>query len=334
MRLLVANLAAYANYVSREFACIMQELIGQYGWRHLDPATLDPASGSLSEEIMRRFRTLPELTLFWEGEQFCCSRAREIESLPCVKWFFVDDLHTRGRLEERRKAALLCDTVFASYGDQFAEFFPDVARGRRVIWLPHSASPDFALPINVRAANSLLLSGAIGPPYPLREQARKLMEEGFQGIVQHVHPGYHCDYDHDRHPGVGPGYARKIWAFRAALTDGSVRRYAVAKHFEIPATGALLVAEASIDPALGQLGFVPGVHYLSVRADQLEDQVASLRAVENHAALDQIRRAGQALVQERHCTTHRAALLQRLAGALSSFQPVDGPRAEVAQVRA
>jgi hypothetical protein len=246
MRLLIANLAAYSHYVSREFAWIIRELIDRYEWRHLDPSALAHGTGRLAEKIVRRLKAMPSLMLFWEHEDFVCSRAREIEHLPCRKWFFVDDLHHPDRREARRKASLLCDTILATYADRLPEFFPEVGRSCRVAWLPHSASPDFVLTANQHPGNLLLLSGAIASVYPMRMRLRALLAGGCDGILRLPHPGYHCECDYEIDPCVGPRFSKKIWECRAAFTDCLVHRYAVAKHFEIPATGALLVADTTI----------------------------------------------------------------------------------------
>jgi hypothetical protein len=123
IRLLVASLAAYSRYVSREFVSIMRELIGRYGWRHLEPSALMEGPGPLAEGLKRRVGMIPSLILFWEGEDLVSALAPEIEPL-CAKWFFVEDLHHRGQREARTNAALLCDTVLASYAYRFLEFFP------------------------------------------------------------------------------------------------------------------------------------------------------------------------------------------------------------------
>ena len=103
-----------------------------------------------------------------------------------------------------------------------------------------------------------------------------------------------------------------MWEHRAAFTDCTRFQYTVAKHFEIPATGALLVADSAIEGPLEELGFVPGFHYLSVSDENLEDRVSYVLCEEHHAELDQIRRNGQALVLARHRTSHRARLINDL----------------------
>lgn len=311
MRLIVAELGAYSHFVTREFSYIIRELIEAYGWRHLEPSAL--CGGAMRERLARHCGDFPEVILFWGGEGFLCEHDREVEKLPAAKWFVADDLHHHDSMPYRERAFLLCDTVLATYAYRFAEYFPDTAKSRRLVWLPHSASPDFALPFNSQARNELLLSGAMCNAYPLRQRVNALRESGFEGIAHLPHPGYHCQYEYGADVRIGRAFAKRMWEHRAAFTDCTVFQYAVAKHFEIPATGALLVADVSIEKPLGKLGFVPGVHYFPVSGEDLEDRVRYLLCGEHHAELDQIRRNGQALVLERHRTSHRAKLINDLA---------------------
>lgn len=310
MRLIVAELGAYSHFVTREFSYIIRELIEAYGWRHLKFSAL--RGGAMREQLARHCGDLPEVILFWGGEGFLCEHDREVKKLPASKWFVSDDLHHQDSIPYLETAFLLCDTVLATYAYRFAEYFPDAAESRRVVWLPHSASPDFALPFNYGARNKLFLSGAIANAYPLRQRLNALRESGFEGIVRLPHPGYHCEYDYGNDVRIGRAFARRIWEHRAAFTDCLVFRYAVAKHFEIPATGALLVADVSIAEPLGKLGFVAGVHYFPVSSGDLEDCVRYLLREDHHAELDRIRRNGQALVLARHRTSHRARLINDL----------------------
>jgi hypothetical protein len=92
----------------------------------------------------------------------------------------------------------------------------------------------------------------------------------------------------------------------AAFTDASRCLYVLAKHFEIPATGALLIADRAIAPQLATLGFADGVHYLSATIDDLERVVEEVLDDRNRAEIDAVRRRGHDLVHARHRTRDRA----------------------------
>lgn len=310
MRLIVADLGAYSHFVSREFSYIMRELIAVHGWQHLEPSRL--WGRAMREEIVRHCGELPQVILFWCGHLFLCAHQREIEKLNTAKWFVADDLHHLETMPLQEKAFRVCDTVLSTYAYRFEDFFPKMAKSRRIVWLPHSASPDFALSANSAPRNELFLSGAITEDYPLRERLNALRESGCKEIIRHEHPGYHCEYNYAGDSRVGRAFARRIWERRAAFTDCSIYRYAVAKHFEIPATGALLVADIALEEPLKELGFLPGVHYFPVSDAEFEERVRSLFCEEHHPELDRIRQNGQALVLARHRTSHRARLINDL----------------------
>jgi len=308
MKLLVSYLEALRTYVSREFYLIMSDLISNHGWRHIELDELFSRPGTIREKLIGEFGELPESILFWEGYEYLHMRSREIHQLDCRKAVFADDLHWWA--EQGRKTRLvgfaLCDTVLSSCGYLWDSFYPEFCGTKKVVWIPHSASPDFMLPYNRSPENSILLSGAISVHYPLRQQMRALYEHGSYPIAYHQHPGYYTGYDYESDPRVGGGYAQTINAYRAAFADSLIYRYVVAKYFEIPATGALLFADDAVREPLRQLGFIENRHYLPVSKENLEERILYILDERNHEELDEIRRSGQELVWERHKTSDRA----------------------------
>jgi hypothetical protein len=133
-----------------------------------------------------------------------------------------------------------------------------------------------------------------------------LHEQGSYAIAYHQHPGYQRSYDYDTDEEVGRGYAETIYKYRAAFTDCAIQKYVVAKYFEIPATGALLLADDAVGPQLRELGFIGNEHYLPASEDNLEERIRYVLDEGNHEELDEVRRRGQRLVWERHKTSDRA----------------------------
>jgi Glycosyl transferases group 1 len=311
MKVVVSEMRALGGYVSREFYCVMRELLENYGWRQIETAKLlhdpRPLRAALAAECGRE----PETILFWEGYHLLNARASEVLALDCRKCIFADDLHSWDAAMKRGKhvAYLLCDTILCAYAYAADAFFPALSSMREVVWAPHAAAPDFLLPFNERAENAVLLSGAVSEHYPLRRRLKALHDAGAYAVRYHAHPGYRCDFDHARDESVGRGYARAINRHRAAFTDAPKYGYLVAKYFEIPATGALLLADRSVAGPFRKLGFVDGVHYLSVSDEDLEEKIEYVLDEKNHGALDEVRRAGQRLVWARHQTRDRARLI-------------------------
>jgi hypothetical protein len=317
MKLIVAQLQCLDHYVSREFSFIIRELMDRFGWKQveLDDIWGDPRP--LRDAILGRFDADPEVILFWEGYGLINRHARQIEALDCRKAILADDLHWLNEAARWSKllAYLLCDVVISTYAYRFDELYPEASRLKRVVWSPHSASVDFLLPFNEAAENAVFLSGAVNSAYPLRQMLWALTGPEGDRVVRQPHPGYHCGYDHRRAAAVGPGYARILNRYRTSFTDGTIYLYTVAKVFEIPATGALLLVDSALRAPMQRLGFVDGEHYLSASAEDLVERIRYVLDESNHPRLDAIRRNGQALVWDRHKTSDRARLIDEVCRA-------------------
>lgn len=314
MKLLVSEMAAWGGYVSREYFYVMRELIERHGWRHVDSNRLWRDPRSFKAALLAEAGGMPETILFWESYHLLRERALELLRLDCHKCIFADDLHwwNEAMRMNKRLAYTVCDTVLASYAYTFEKFFPDIARAKELVWVPHAASPDFMLPFNKRPLEAVLLSGAVNHYYPLRLRVKAMHERDPERVAYRPHPGYHCGYDYESDASVGRGYARTLNQYRVCFTDSLKYGYVVAKYFEIPATGALLLADAAVGGQLARLGFVAGKHYVPVTGRDLEERVAYVLDEANRAALDEVRRAGQALVRERHQTADRARLIDEV----------------------
>lgn len=308
MKLIVSELEELRSYVSREFYHVMTDLITHFNWRHVETRKLWWARGTIRDALLEVCHELPETILFWEGYELLLARALEIQRLPCRKIILADDLHWWDAGMRTRKAVgfALCDTVISTVGYAWNKYYPEFARTKRVVWVPHSASPDFMVPYNPNPENAIFVGGSAGHYYPLREQMKALHAKDSYSLVFQPHPGYYTGYDYENNPNVGRQFARRINHYRAAFTDSSIFNYVVAKYFEIPSTGALLVADDSVSGPLTQLGFLENQHYLPVSAKNLEEKVAFVLDERNHEELDQVRKRGQQLVWDRHKTIDRA----------------------------
>lgn len=317
MKLIVSRLEELRTYVSREFYYVMQDLIRDHSWQHIETVTLWNRPGPLRRRLLDAFGALPHTILFWDSFDFLKDHAYEIHLLETRKVVLADDLHWWS--EPMRKDKLigfaLCGTVLSTCAYLWNKFYPEFVNSKKVVWIPHSASPDFMLDYNPQPKNAILLSGAVNQHYPLREQLKRLHDQRSYAISYHHHPGYHCGYDHEQDQNVGRGYAHKLNECRAGFTDSLTYGYVVAKYFEIPATGALLLADDAVSPQLQKLGFVEYEHYLPVSMENLEQRIRFVLDEANHVKLDEIRRKGQQLVWEKHKTSDRARMIDQACAA-------------------
>ena len=314
MKLIISEMDALSSYVSTQAYHLMKTLIEHYDWINIDRYRLWKEPGSLRDKLVGRLGRIPDVILLWEGYDFVAAHREALMRLDCYKCFFTVDLHCRDNKHRQRKRSAfeLCDVIIGFAANVFSDFYPGVARRKKIVWVPHSASPFFMLAFNEQAENAIFLSGAISDVYPLRQQMKALRKNPAYSIVYHPHPGYYTGYNYERDARVGKGYARKINTYRVGFTDASIYKYLVGKHVEIPAVGALLLAERAVRDGLRELGFVEDVHYVSVSSEDMEEKIRYLLNEENHPALDQIRRRGQALVWDRHKTNDRAKLIDEV----------------------
>lgn len=315
MKLIVSHLETLRTYVTREFYFITTELMSKYDWKHLEISKLWNGPGTVRENIIQEIGELPETILFSQAYEFLQARAADIQRLNCHKIFLADDLHWwNPQMREMKFISFaLCDTVFATYAYTWAKFYPELAGMKKLVWIPHAASPDFILPYNDRPENSIFVSGAISQHYPLRQQMMNLLAHQSYSIKSHRHPGYHVGYDYNSNPNIGRGYAEKINKHRVGFTDSLTFKYVVAKYFEIPATGALLLAEGAVKEPLKELGFIENRHYIPVSQENLEERVKYVLDEKNREELDQVRRRAQELVWQRHTTNDRAKSIDEFA---------------------
>ena len=316
MKLLVADSGWWSKYVSREFNYIMADLITYYGWKPIETYELLNGPGTVRAKLLEVFGELPETILFWEGFDLICDHTEDIARLNCRKFLFVDDLHGWQEVVRARNRISfgLADTILATYAYVWDYFYPEFCGTKKVVWIPHSASPDFMLNYNPNPENSIFLSGSISPSYPLRQEMQELCVEGSYAIARQNHPGYHSQYEYETDKNVGRGFAETINQHRAAFTDSSKYRYVVAKYFEIPATGALLLADDAVSGPLKDLGFLADEHFLSVSKENLQERIRYVLDERNHEELDAIRSRGQELVWRRHKTSDRARQIEEVCG--------------------
>lgn len=319
-KLIVSELAVRGRYITREAYHVMKILIDDYGWHHMESHELTSQQSAMRKRMCERCGETPDVVLLWEAYNVLSAGFLQIFNAEFRVAFFCDDLHWFNEHVHAQKmlAMLASDIILASYAPVFERFFPEVSSAKQVVWVPHAASPEFMLPMNEHAENMILLSGKINSHYPLRQQLKTIADQPEFRIIEHSHPGYQCNYDHASSVAVGGGYARRINQFRAAFTDASRFNYVVAKYFEIPAAGSLLLGDAAVEKELADLGFHRWVHFVPVSEQTLEDVIRYVLDDTNHDRLDEIRRSSQKLIRERHTTCHRAKLINEICAGVCS----------------
>lgn len=250
---------------------------------------------------------------------FCESTIEFFPYLPIPRLAIIDDLHRFNRKYFNiYKKTLIADYFLSTYALTFAkEEFPlsvTTEERRRFIYFPHfSADNPCLVPHKKRAA--VIIPGTVNPvSYPLRY----IMKEKL------------ADLDPVQKENVSrDDFVSFLGRYRVALTDDVRFGYAVAKYFEIPMAGTLLISpEPHTELERFLLGFNEENSSL-IRRDKIYDleYVNKLvrNAAENITETEVKAKAGQLLVRQRHTIEARARYLVALCSQIASneLSPLD-----------
>ena len=165
--------------------------------------------------------------------------------------------------------------------------------------LPHFAQECFFRPVTEsKPKTCVLISGAKHRENRLRETVL-------------VHPrAVELEYGKIFQKDYGDRLSQCLAAL--AVTHAETRAYVVAKFFEIPASGALLLADDRVRSALLTLGFRDRVHCIFCNENNVVSKIDYVMNPKNRAVVDAIRMRGQSLVVNFHGIGNRLLLLDSI----------------------
>lgn len=275
------------------------------GWISVDQSEI---KGKLPDFFMEKYRELPTVLFFWNTNTFISHNILDITQHKWTKCIYMDDLHqTSGKIIQFRNQILeKFDYVFSTYAYVFSTFYP-MAIPSKIIWYPHNVNSNFVTEFNENPLNKVLVSGCLDKNiYPFRYHVSKLSKKYPVDVLQQL------SYSKVNHQFYGHNYIKYIGKYIAAIAccSNSKTPYIVNKFFEIPASGALLLAydEFVVNP-LRELGFIDGENYISVNFTNIVDKINYVLDPNNKNIIDSIRRKGYDLVWNSHTLTHRAKMV-------------------------
>lgn len=185
--------------------------------------------------------------------------------------------------ENRLKVFERCDLILSGSYEYFAQLYPEFLFKYKFLPLSFSPTSRYTnLAINNNPKMQCLLLGSLNPKvYPLRS----FIINSRSKFVNYQAPTY-----------VGSGYAKILNSYFCCVSTGSIFNYAVAKYFEIPAAGSLLIGNEVND--LKDLGFVAEKHYISVTKTNVLNKIQ--HCLENPKEYERIRQAGTEFVRKNH----------------------------------
>ncbi|MBA7673089.1 hypothetical protein ES703_81277 [subsurface metagenome] len=225
---------------------------------------------------------------------------------------YFSDLHSyENKIYEDNMSQMLdrCDIILCPYDEAFRKKWPQYLN--KYVFFPHFFAPYeryVKFRFNERPIPKCLLSGSMNPSfiYPLRTFIREKGDLSTIDVLQH--PGYHRNWKRvlksmlvDNSIYVGKRYAGLMNRYFCSIATSSIFHYVVAKYFEIPATGTLLLANEVED--LEKLGFIPFKHYVPITKDDVLSQIDDCLA--NQKKYREIRKTGMEFVRENHSINNR-----------------------------
>ena len=293
----------WGSYSVKHFIATARAL-KKRGWRDYIPTFNDPRDNATYMEARMAAEfggRAPDVILFLQDFGLLDTTLWPRTFLRNTKYLCWYDDTPRGASFEGWKALLGADILLPTYEYLVQRIAVGDLASKPRIWMPHSALPAFVLPFNINPQAQVLLVGMVMSGYPLREQVKARIDRGDSRLTQYSHPGWQ----------VGPSFshiddfANAMNRFLACILDGSANNFVVAKVFEVPATGSLLLMSDDLRDALLALGFEDGRHYLSFNSSSLDATVDWVLLPANRPQVDKIRAAGQAVAHARHLTVHR-----------------------------
>jgi hypothetical protein len=296
----------WGSYAVKHFIVTANALKEEMGWDEYIPTMNDPRDSweFMEARMLVEFGRLPDVLLLLSdvgltgGRYDNFTRSGFFSKTQVLDWF--DD--TPRGIGPAYSQLLRGVSVMLPTYEYLIENRAPATGGIPRVWMPHSALPAFfAQPVNPEPAPVVLLVGATMEGYPLRVEVKARIDQGDKRFVQWAHPGW----------AAGPSmqhiddFAAAIREHLACILDGSANNFVVAKVFEVPATGSLLLMSDDVRDALVALGLRSGEHYLSYNRSSLDATVDWVLDPANRPAVDGMRAAGRVLAAARHTTRHR-----------------------------
>jgi len=202
-------------------------------------------------------------------------------------------------LDNKIKTFERCDLILSFSHEYFKKMYPQFLS--KYEFFPHFFSPydRYAkLPFNHNPKNKCLLCGfGYQPVYPLRS----FILDNQTLNIRYEPPIY-----------VREKYAELLHSYLCCVSTSSVFNYALAKCFEIMATGSLLLVNETED--FKKLGFIPYKHYLPINKINVFDAINYCIYYPNNFA--SIRKAGMKFTRENHSIINRMEQFEEILNKL------------------
>jgi len=229
---------------------------------------------------------------------------------------YMHDVHWAYELRREGTTKLLqrADLILVPYYGYFKRMWPQFVE--KTIFFPHFfASHDryCKLEYNKTPKMKCLLTGNIkSDRYPIRWAVKEavLNDKEMKNLVDILRHPRHIKTQHwtREEGGEREKYAKTMNEYFCVVTDSSTWDLLLTKYFEIPATGALLLADKPDDGR--EAGLIPWKHYVPITKEQVVSQIKD--CLKNPEKYEEIRREGMEFVRANHSVNNRFNQIKKI----------------------
>lgn len=265
---------------------MLKKLIDKNNFTLINVSQLISNKGSLKKYLVDTYGNIPEYYITFNN---IGSHYEIIDELSCILKIIciVDDIHhlksvRNPRIKVFQKSYYILNTY--AYAFNYYKF-PNMNNN---IFFPHSTR--HIVHFNYKPINKILISGTIVERvYPNRYYMSQLAKTDKRLHI--LNPSDNV---------VGKKYFKTLGKYIACFVDDS-RNYILAKFFEIPASGSLLLAmNTNTKKILESLGFIDGTNYISCSKENIIEKIDYITNPNNINHINNIRLQGYNLIKSKH----------------------------------
>ena len=193
--------------------------------------------------------------------------------------------------ENKLKVYDRCDLIISPAYEYFVKLYPESVHKYKFMpkfFSPYNRYSDLSFN-DIPKMRCLMVGSLNEEVYPLRSFIIK------SRLVDYRKPVY-----------VGDRYANLLHSYFCCIATSSIFNYVVAKHYEIPATGSLLLANETTD--LGKAGFISNRHYVPITKENVYEKIT--QCLKNPNEYSDVRREGMEFVRKNHSINNRMDFLK------------------------
>ena len=192
------------------------------------------------------------------------------------------------------------NVILSPHDETMKELYP--GHIGKALYFPDFFGPyeRYDMPLHPTPVMRCLLAGSVSVDvYPLRQHVLENMEDGYLDFLPSPVFG---------HDIIGDKYAKLLNSYFCCMACSGIYKGTVAKYFEIPGAGSLLITNRIND--LDLLGFVPHEHYVPITKDTACETIK--KVLEDPEKYVPIRDAGTQFVRENHSIRNRFEVIKKV----------------------